>query len=610
MGMAEVYDISDKELRSRIWDRLRPHRRPLIFSLTLLVLAVPFVNFHPLVWGFVADHLVEKTLTPGILAFWLVLMFATYLIGLAAGAWQTYLLERTGQAFVRDIRNELFAKFQDQSLAYHRDRSTGELVTRMTSDVDAMEQSVLQGLTSLLEEVVTFVVVAGMVLWLSPVVGAASILPLAFAFIFIRKYNRRVKSIYEGVRRKLGTIGSFLQDRLAGIQVTQSFAREEEEKEDFAERVDTFYESSVKASRLRNTYFPIVSTFGFLNNLIMLGVGALLIMEGSQWFTLGALIAYRGFWWRLQSPIRTIAQTSDILQRARAAATRVLEILDEPVTITSGPDAQPWENPKGAIQFRDVHFSYVPGKPILRGLEVSVASGEFVAIAGGSGSGKSTLLNLIPRFYDVDEGAVEIDEVDVRAFVPDSLRSRIGYVGQENYLFNGTVEENLRYGFPAATLADVEKAARAANAHDFILDLPKGYETEVGQNGVKLSGGQRQRLSLARAFLTTPRILLLDEPTASVEPESESLIHDSILRRKEEGGGTTVLVTHRIDLLRQAPRILFLDEGKLVGEGSHETLIETCPAYVDAYHRWEVEEAEGGHRPTSGPAGVLVDAGR
>ncbi len=589
--MPEQHEISDQELRQKIWDRLRPHRNPLLCSLILLVFAVPFVNFHPLVWGFVADHLVDKTLTASTLGFWLVIMFLTYLIGLGAGAFQTYLLERTGQAFVRDIRCELFAKFEDQSLTYHRNHNTGELVTRMTSDVDAMEQSVLQGLTSLLEEIVTFFVVAGMVLWLSPVVGAASILPLAFAFIFIRKYNRKVKSIYEGVRRKLGTIGSFLQDRLAGIQVTQSFAREEAEKEDFEKRAYTFFDSSVQASRLRNTYFPIVSTFGFLNNLIMLGVGAWLIMRGSEMFTLGALIAYRGFWWRLQSPIRTIAQTSDILQRARAAASRVMEILDEPIAIESPKDAQEWTDPKGVVSFREVHFSYGPGKPILEGLDFQIEEGEFVAVAGGSGSGKSTLLNLISRFYDVDEGAIVVDDVDVRDFHPASLRNRIGYVGQDNYLFNGTVEKNLKYGAPEVTKEAVEAAAQSANAHDFILDLPLGYDTEVGQNGVKLSGGQRQRLSLARAFLTKPRILLLDEPTASVEPESESLIHDSILRRKKEGAGTTILVTHRIDLLRQAPRILFLEEGRLVGEGSHNSLIATCPAYVDAYHRWEVEEA-------------------
>lgn len=590
--MPDVYQISDRELWAQVWSRLSPYRRQVYTALALLVFAVPFVNFHPLVWGFVADHLVAKTLTPSVLGMWLGIMFASYLVGLGCGALQTYLLEKTGQAFVRDIRADLFSKFQRQSLGYHRDRSTGELVTRMTSDVDAMEQSVLQGLTSLLEEIVTFFVVAGMVLWLSPVVGAASILPLAFAFIFIRKYNRRVKSLYEGVRRKLGNIGSFLQDRLAGIQITQSFSREAAEIDYFKSRADGFYDTSVKASKLRNTYFPIVSIFGFVNNLIMLGVGAWLIMRGSEWFTLGALIAYRGFWWRLQSPIRTIAQTSDILQRARAAAARVMELLNEPISIESPAGSNTASISEGRIRFDEVTFQYVPEKMILNGVSFEIAAGEFVAIAGGSGSGKSTLLNLIPRFYDVTDGSIQIDDHAVTSFALDSLRSPIGYVGQDNYLFNGTVIDNLRYGEPNASKEEVISAAESANAHDFIVDLPEGYDTEVGQNGVKLSGGQRQRLSLARAFLTVPKILLLDEPTASVEPESESLIHDSILERKFSGEGTTVLVTHRIDLLKQAPRILFLEEGKLVGDGTHDALVADCSEYADAYHRWEVEEAE------------------
>jgi ATP-binding cassette subfamily B protein len=592
-NQSPTYALSHRELRARVWSRLRRQRGTIILSLGLLLLSVPFVNFHPLVWGAVADHLVEQTLTPGLLAGWLAVMLATYVVGLGLGAWQTYLLERAGQAFVRDIRVELFAKFEHQSLGYHHDHSSGEIVTRMTGDVDAMEQSVLQGLTTLLEEVVTFIVVAAMVLWLSPVVGAASILPLAFAFIFIRSYNRRVKSVYEGVRRRLGNIGSFLQDRLAGIQVTQSFAREAAEERQFAVRADEFFQTSVAASRLRNSYFPVVSFFGFLNNLVMLGVGAWLIMEGSGWFSLGALIAYRGFWWRLQSPIRTIAQTSDILQRARASALRVMELLDAPVAIADQPQARCWDAGQGRVDFQDVSFSYLPGKPVLAGLSVSVAAGEFVAIAGGSGSGKSTLLNLVPRFYDATGGSVLVDGHDVRAFTLASLRSEIGYVGQDSYLFSGTVEANLRYGRPEASQSEWEAAARAANAHDFILGLPAGYDTEVGQNGVKLSGGQRQRLSLARAFLTRPRILLLDEPTASVEPESEALIHESILRRTREGLGTTLLVTHRVDLLRQAPRILFLEGGRLVGDGRHAELILSCPEYADAYHRWEETEEAG-----------------
>lgn len=590
MSDPAIHSLSNRVLAGKVVSRLRPYRGRLTVSLGLLIVAVPFVNFHPLVWGYVADHLVEKTLTPEILGMWLAIMFATYLIGAGANAVHSYLMEKTGQAVVRDLRCELFAKFEAQSLAYHRDTSTGELVTRITSDVDAMEQSVLQGLTSLLEEIVTFIAVAGMVLWISPVVGAASILPLAFAFIFIRKYNLRVKSIYEGVRKKLGHIGSFVQDRLAGIQVTQSFARETAEKATFDGRAALFYEASVGASRLRNTYFPIVSIFGFANNVIMLGLGAWFIMRGSDLFTLGALLAYRGFWWRLQSPIRTIAQTSDILQRARAAAQRVIELIDTPIAVTEKPGALPWREPEGRIEFREVEFHYVPAKPILRGVSFRIGAGEFVAIAGSSGSGKSTLLNLVPRFYDIVAGSITVDGVDVRELRFADLRGAIGYVGQENYLFDGRVRDNLRYGKPDATTEQIEAAARAANAHDFILDLPQGYQTRVGQNGVKLSGGQRQRLSLARAFLTQPKILLLDEPTASVEPESESLIHDSILKRTYEGAGTTVLVTHRIDLLRQAPRILFLDAGKLTGDGTHEQLVAGCPEYAAAYHRWEVEE--------------------
>jgi ATP-binding cassette, subfamily B, bacterial len=592
------HKLSNSDLAGQIFSRLRPHRRRLIASLGLLIFSVPFTNFHPLVWGYVADGLVSKTLTPSILGLWLAVMFGTYLLGVVANAVHSFLMEKTGQAVVRDLRCEIFAKFEAQSLAYHRDTSTGELVTRITSDVDAMEQSVLQGLTGLLEEIVTFIVVAGIVLWISPLVGAASILPLAFAFIFIRKYNLRVKGIYEGVRKKLGHIGSFVQDRLAGVQVTQSFAREAEEQATFNERAGLFYKASVGASRLRNTYFPIVSLFGFINNLMMLGLGAWLIMRGSELFTLGALLAYRGFWWRLQSPIRTIAQTSDILQRARAAAQRVIELIDTPITVTEKENALPWQQPSGRIEFREVEFHYLPSKPLLRGVNFTIAAGEFVAIAGSSGSGKSTLLNLVPRFYDVVEGSITVDDLDVRNLRFTDLRGAIGYVGQENYLFDGIVRDNLRYGKPDATLEEIEAAARAANAHDFILNLAQGYDTRVGQNGVKLSGGQRQRLSLARAFLTAPKILLLDEPTASVEPESESLIHDSILRRKIEGVGTTLLVTHRIDLLRQAPRILFLDNGELTGDGTHEELVANCPGYSDAYHRWEVEEFSNALTPT------------
>lgn len=587
----KTYELTDRELMRRVWARLATYRKRIVFALILMVLSVPFINFHPLVWGFVADALIDQTLTVQVLLGWLAVMCGGYIIGIVAQGVHSYLLEKTGQAFVRDIRAELFRKFEDQPIGYHRDRSSGELVTRITSDVDAMEQSVLQGLTSLLEEIVTFFVVATMVIWISPLVGIASILPLAFAFIFIRKYNRKVKAIYAGVRSKLGGIGSFVQDRLGGVLVTKTFGREAEEAAAFQSNADGFYESSIQASRLRNTFFPMVSLLGFINNAIMLGLGAWLILSGSPHFSLGALLAYRGFWWRLQSPIRTIAQTSDILQRARAAATRIMELLDEPITITDRSQATVLTHCEGRIDFDQVSFAYHPEKPILKEVSFTIPAGAFVAIAGGSGAGKSTLLNLIPRFFEVDGGRIQVDGSDIRDLTMTSLRRQIGYVGQEHYLFDSTVRENLCYGYPEATEAELVEAARSANAHAFIQSLPEGYATRVGQNGVKLSGGQRQRLSLARAFLTDPTVLLLDEPTASVEPESEALIHGAILQRTQAGRGSTILVTHRVDLLRKAPRILFFDQGHLAADGTHAQLVQTCPAYTDAYHRWQVEEA-------------------
>ena len=582
---------ASKSIVRQVWTRLHPYRKHLLTSLGLLVLAVPLTNFHPMVWGIVADALLDGSLTGSSLVFWLSMMFGTYVVGVGANAMHTFLLEKTGQAFVRDVRVDLFDKFEVQSMAYHHDTHSGELVTRIVSDVDAMEQSVLQGLTGLIGEAVTFIVVAGMVLWISPLVGTVSILPLAISFVFIRIYNLRVKAIYAGVRKRLGHIGSFVQDRLAGVQVTQAYGREHDENEVFAAKAEGFYKASVQASRLRQTYFPVVSMFGFINNLIMLGVGAWLIMNESPSFTMGGLLAYRGFWWRLQSPIRTIAQTSDILQRAHASATRVFELLNAPVVIEDADHARPLPTPtRGSVTLNDLSFHYLADKPVLTDVSFEVEPGEFVAIAGSSGSGKTTVLNLIPRYYEATSGGVLVDNIDVRALQLHSLRQAIALVGQESYLFDGTIRDNLLYAKPTATAVELDMAATEASALEFIRHLPKGYDTQVGQNGVKLSGGQRQRLSLTRAFLAKPILLLLDEPTASVEPESESLIRESILVRTRAGEGTTILVTHRIHLLRQAPRILFFDGGRLVADGSHEALVSSSDAYKDAYRQWEKEE--------------------
>jgi ABC-type multidrug transport system fused ATPase/permease subunit len=581
-------DLTNREIIQEVWKFLRIYKISLFVSLTLLILSVPLTNFHPLVWGWVADGLIESSLSQESLFYWLILMSATYFIGILLHAIHSYLLERSGQAFIRDIRSNIFRKFEAQSLNYHKNSSTGELVARITSDVDAMEQSVLQGFTSLLEEVVTFIIVAAMVLWISPLVGSLSILPLAFAFIFIKYYNKRVKTVYEAVRKQLGNIGSFVQDRLAGITITQIFTQETLEQKAFDKKADQFYQSSIQASRMRNTLMPLISSFGFINNLIMLGVGGWLILNGDTHFTIGALLAYRGFWWRLQSPIRTIAQTSDIAQRARAAAKRVMTLLREPIEIM-GPEENENSSIVGKITFQNVHFNYPEGEPVLKDVSFTIHPNEFVAIAGSSGSGKSTLIHLITRFYDCTSGEILVDDTPIKSFALKSLRTPMGLVGQENYLFDGTIDENIRYAKQEIDAQKIYLATQSSNADSFIKNMPKAYDTHVGQNGLKLSGGQRQRISLARTFITNPTILLLDEPTASVEPESENVIYETILNRAKKKLGTTLLVTHRIDLLKQAPRILFFDKGKLAGDNTHQNLIRNLDVYKEAYDQWKKE---------------------
>ncbi len=518
----------------------------------------------------------------------LVVMLGSQLLATLFAALQSYSIEKAGQGFVRDVRNAVFAHLEGQSMEYHHERHTGDLVARVISDVDAMETSVLGNLSDLLSEMVTFFVVAGVVIWLQPVIGLCVMIPLALSYIVVRRFSDRVKRIYEAVRARLGDIGSFVHDRLAGVQLAQSFAQVGREQKAFAAVTRAHYDQSVRALRARNAFFPAVGVLGFLSNVLMLGMGVWFIWRGE--FTLGGLIAYRGYWWRLQSPISTLARMTDTLQRAKAAARRVIEVLDTPVNITDLPGAVSLRAGAGEIEFEDVEFRYKTGPEVLEGVSFRVAPGELVAIAGTSGAGKTTLLNLVPRFFDPSAGRILINGQDLREVTLDSLRGQIGMVLQETYLFNASIRENLSYARPQATFEDIQAAAQRAHAHSFITGLPQGYETLVGERGVKLSGGQKQRLSIARAFLHDPRILLLDEPTSSVEPETEALIQASL--GELSAARTTLVVTHRIAFLRRARRILFLRHGRVEADGDHETLLLASESYAAAYDFWEAAERE------------------
>lgn len=587
MSSPDVISNFDGDVKlGRIVRDLRPYRPLLVGGFALLLIAAPANAFHPLVWKFVVDEVLTNKhiewLIPALLV-----MIAVQGVALFTGAWRNRLFARAGQRFVKDLRNRLYRKISRQSVRYHHDRRTGDMMSRVISDVDAMEHSVINGVTNLIEELVTFTVVLGAVLWINWKVGLATIVPLTIAFLMVRAFNKRVRALYRRARELLGAVSARLQDNLTGLVVIKGFNREAREEERFEEATRAHYDKTMEAVRLRTLIFPSVFFVAFITNVIMLGMGAWYVWIGT--FTIGGLVAYRGYWWQLNSPVRTLAQVNDLIQRALAAARRVYEVLDAPVDLTDAPDAVEVRDMGQPIVFDNVRFAYSGGKTVLENLSFTIRPGELIALAGTSGAGKSTLINLLARFYDPVAGQILVGQMPLTRLKQQSWRSHLGMVFQDTFLFNESVRDNIRYARPDATEEEIIQAAQQANAHEFITFLPQGYDTVIGERGVKLSGGQRQRIAVARAFLSNPSILLLDEPTSSVEPESEFIIQQSLEQLMR--GRTTVLSSHRPSLLREADRILFLHHGRIVEQGTHAELIARDGHYAAMYRAWE-EAAE------------------
>ncbi|CAA9498255.1 MAG: Heterodimeric efflux ABC transporter, permease/ATP-binding subunit 1 [uncultured Rubrobacteraceae bacterium] len=491
---------------------------------------------------------------------------------------QGYLAERASQGVAYDLRNDLFAKIERLGFGYYDKVETGQLVTRLTSDVEQIRTFAGSGVVQLAAAAIMLVGTTALLFSLDWRLALVALSVVPVIFVLLLRFVRSIGPLFRGVQQTLGRLNSVLQEDLAGIRVIRTFTREDYETDRYRSVNDELLARNLETVRTFSNNFPFVFLLANLGTLAIILFGGLQVIGGG--LTVGELVAFNTYLGFLLFPILTIGFLAAGISRASASAGRVFEVLDAPLEVEDAPDAVPLPPVSCRVEFDDVGFRY-PGdeREVLHNINFTAEPGQTVAILGTTGSGKSTLVNLIPRFYDVTEGGVRLDGHDVRSVTLSSLRSQIGIVLQTSLLFSGLVRDNIAYGRPDATQEEIEAAATAARANEFIKALPQGYDTVVGERGVGLSGGQRQRIAIARALLVDPRLLILDDSTSAVDAETEAAIQESLDQLMRESHRTVFVIAQRASTVRAADLILVLDRGTIAAQGTHEELLRGSELY-------------------------------
>ncbi|UCF98896.1 MAG: ABC transporter ATP-binding protein [Spirochaetaceae bacterium] len=490
-------------------------------------------------------------------------------------------LEIVSQGVAYGIRKAIHAKLAALSFSYHDKMETGEILSRTIQDVERIRFLTGRALQRMLEGIVLSLGTAAILFSMNPHLALLALISTPFVVAIAFNFGRRFRPLSLQIQQQLAVITTRMEQNLRGARVVKVFAQEEEEIHKFDLENSKWFRLSRRASRLRAFNIPIMQMIASIGVIFVIWFGGRLVIQGR--LTLGEMVAFTVYLSQLTLPIRRLGMVIAVLAQAASAGERIMEILDERSEVAERPDAGELKGIRGKVSFEQVSFSYFHQIPVLSGVSFEVEPGQLVAILGTTGSGKSSIINLIPRFYDPTEGRVLIDDTDIRGVTLSSLRSQIGIVLQDTTLFATTVRQNLRFGAPDATEDEIQRAAKAAQAHRFIEELPEGYDTFVGEQGRTLSGGQKQRIAIARAILSDPRILILDDATASVDTETESLIQ--IALENLMVGRTSFVIAQRLSTVRKADLILVLDSGKIVARGTHQELIRTSGVYTDIYNR-------------------------
>ena len=566
--------VSKKAVISRLLHYAKPHMRFAVAGFILSVVLTTASLAPPYLMKVLIDDAIGGS-NQSLLVLLAVSLVAIYLLRAAFSAGRNYVLSRLGQKIMVDLRRSLYGHLQVLSLSFYDKRKTGRIMSRVMSDTERVQYFITWGVQQLIMDILLLIFIGLILFSMNWQLALIVLTPAPVLVVGTRLFSKKIHGVYHKAWRRWANLSAILADTIPGIVVVKAFAQEARERNKFNESTQDLYQTNIKISVLEGTFFPAMGFITTLGAVSIWWFGGQQILSGI--LTLGMLTAFIGYTWQFYGPIERLSNLSRTLLRSTTSAERIFEVLDTGPEVYEGRNAVDPPPVRGDIKFHDVSFAYETGETVLKNLDFEINPGQRVGIVGPSGAGKTTLVKLILRFYDPTIGRITIDGYDLRKVKKESLRLQIGMVLQEPFLFSGSIAENISYGNPEAAPEEIIEAAKAANIHDFILTIPEAYDSEVGERGHRLSGGEKQRVSIARALLKDPKILILDEATSSVDTETESLIQEALNRLMENR--TSIIIAHRLSTVKNTDKIIVLDEGEIVEEGPHEQLLESGGLY-------------------------------